>query len=37
MQITQEATAELVSSVKQIAVQSQQQARTTTELLERPV
>jgi methyl-accepting chemotaxis protein len=35
MQITQEATAELVSSVKQIAVQSQQQARTTTELLER--
>jgi len=35
MQVTQEATAELVSSVKQIAVQSQQQARTTTELLER--
>ncbi|HTT11459.1 MAG TPA: HAMP domain-containing methyl-accepting chemotaxis protein [Burkholderiaceae bacterium] len=35
MQVTQEATAELVSSVQRIAEQSQQQARTTTELLER--
>jgi methyl-accepting chemotaxis protein len=35
MQVTQEATAELVSSVQRIAEQSQQQARSTTELLER--
>jgi methyl-accepting chemotaxis protein len=35
MQVTQEATAELVSSVRSIAEQSQQQARSSTELLER--
>jgi len=35
MQVTQEATADLVLSVQRIAEQSQQQARSTTELLER--
>jgi methyl-accepting chemotaxis protein len=35
MQVTQEATAELVESVQRIAEQSKEQARSTTELLER--
>jgi methyl-accepting chemotaxis protein len=35
MQVTQEATAELVSSVQRIAEQSKEQARSTNELLER--